>query len=144
MAGKDVGQAFEPAYANCPDRRHPHWIDLGLPSGTKWQCCNAGAIAPEEYGSYYTFDEAQVCNPPSLDQINELWNNTFHEWTALNGVNGRKFTGSNGGSVFLPAAGYRNYSDMGIYEAGSGGVYWSSTPRSEYNGYYLRFGSGGC
>jgi hypothetical protein len=24
----------------CPDNNHPHMIDLGLPSGTKWACCN--------------------------------------------------------------------------------------------------------
>ena len=27
------------AYAqSCPDGKHPHAIDLGLPSGTKWFC----------------------------------------------------------------------------------------------------------
>ena len=35
---------------SCPDDNHPHAIDLGLPSGTKWACCNVGADKPEEYG----------------------------------------------------------------------------------------------
>lgn len=39
----------------CPDANHPHMIDLGLPSGTKWACCNIGATRPEEYGDYYTW-----------------------------------------------------------------------------------------
>ena len=41
----------------CPDGNHPHLIDLGLPSGTKWACCNIGAITPEGYGEYYRWAE---------------------------------------------------------------------------------------
>jgi len=44
-------------YQNCPDDNHPHAIDLGLPSGTKWACCNVGASTPEEYGGYYAWGE---------------------------------------------------------------------------------------
>lgn len=42
---------------SCPDNHHPHAIDLGLPSGTKWACCNVGATAPEDYGGYYAWGE---------------------------------------------------------------------------------------
>ena len=41
----------------CPDSNHPHLIDLGLPSGTKWACCNVGASSPEQYGGYYAWGE---------------------------------------------------------------------------------------
>lgn len=41
----------------CPDENHPHMIDLGLPSGTKWCCCNEEANSPEEYGGYYAWGE---------------------------------------------------------------------------------------
>lgn len=41
----------------CPDNNHPHAIDLGLPSGTKWACCNVGASSPEGYGGYYAWGE---------------------------------------------------------------------------------------
>ena len=41
----------------CPDSQHPHLIDLGLPSGTKWACCNVGASSPEKYGDYYAWGE---------------------------------------------------------------------------------------
>jgi hypothetical protein len=41
----------------CPDNKHPHIIDLGMPSGTKWACCNVGANLPEEYGDYYAWGE---------------------------------------------------------------------------------------
>ena len=41
----------------CPDDNHPHMIDLGLPSGVKWACCNVGATSPEEYGDYFAWGE---------------------------------------------------------------------------------------
>ncbi len=44
----------------CPDNNHPHMIDLGLPSGTKWACCNVGASKPEGYGGYYAWGETNV------------------------------------------------------------------------------------
>ena len=124
----------------CPDSNHPHWIDLGI--GTQWRCCNAGASSPEEYGGYYTFDQAQAYNPPSLEQIKALLNNCSSVWTTQNGVNGRKFTGPNGGAIFLPAAGDRWNGEF--YDVGSWGRYWSS---SLYEGdpsyaYSLNFYSG--
>ena len=45
---------------SCPDGNHPHWIDLGLPSGTKWACCNIGASVPEEIGGYYSWGETST------------------------------------------------------------------------------------
>ena len=44
-------------FLTCPDDHHPHAIDLGLPSGTKWCCCNVGASTPEGYGGYYAWGE---------------------------------------------------------------------------------------
>ena len=47
------------SYLKCPDNHHPHFIDLGLPSGTKWACCNVGANKPEDYGGYYAWGEIE-------------------------------------------------------------------------------------
>ena len=46
-------------YSNdfCPDGNHPHIIDLGLPSGTKWACCNVGANSPDGYGVHFSWGE---------------------------------------------------------------------------------------
>lgn len=46
----------------CPDSNHPHAIDLGLPSGTKWACCNVGAVSPEDSGGYYAWGETYEKN----------------------------------------------------------------------------------
>lgn len=44
----------------CPDSNHPHAIDLGMPSGKKWACCNVDADAPEEYGGYYAWGDVET------------------------------------------------------------------------------------
>ena len=46
-----------PSY--CPDSHHPHAIDLGLPGGMKWACCNVGAASPEDFGSYFAWGEVE-------------------------------------------------------------------------------------
>lgn len=60
----------------CPDSHHPHLIDLGLPSGTKWSCCNVYADNPKESGGYYQWGHSLQTtqyvesgfNFPALDQ----------------------------------------------------------------------------
>ena len=65
---------------------------------------------------------------PTQTECKELLNETTNEWfTNYNGtgVNGRKFTGSNGNSIFIPAAGCRSvswFADQGNY-----GFVWSSS-----------------
>ena len=61
---------------------------------------------------------------PTYDEMRELYDNCTWEWTTQNGVNGSKFTGSNGSSIFLPAAGFYGYN---LYDAGSVGSYFSSS-----------------
>jgi Leucine-rich repeat (LRR) protein len=166
------------ANAQCPDNNHPHMIDLGLPSGTKWACCNVGASKPEDCGDYFAWGETEkkdyydwstyihcdgsweTCHDigkdiagtqydaatanwgspwvmPSLDQVKELFDNCTKEWTTENGVYGRRFTASNGASIFLPIAGFRYFGDL--YLAGSAYYYWSSSldESATYNAYYI-------
>ena len=172
--------AFSAKAQSCPDDNHPHMIDLGLPSGAKWACCNVGADKPEDCGGYYAWGETEekfnyspasykyayevedsnayhhwdkkyyefteigediactqydVANVtwgeewqmPNLLRYEELGKNCSFEWGTINGIKGGLFTGPNGNSIFLPAAGYCNedktwYNNNGIYH----GWYWSS------------------
>ena len=59
------------AQSSCPDNHHPHMIDLGLPSGTKWACCNVGAVIPEGYGGYYAYGETEE------KEVYDLYNYQF-------------------------------------------------------------------
>jgi hypothetical protein len=175
------------------------YVDLGLPSGTKWATMNVGADSPEDYGDYfawgettpkstynfssykwmtsgmssvegvnkYTFADGVTSgvwynsygnfigdNKTTLDlsddaanaswggswrmptnaELEELIDNCTCTWTTQNGVNGYKVTSkTNGNSIFLPAAGLRDGSDLNV--AGSVGCYWSSS--LYYASYYV-------
>ena len=79
---------------------------------------------------------------PTKAEQQELINNCTWTWTTQNGVNGYKVTGPNGNSIFLPAAGYMLGGTLG--NAGSGGVYWSSSLGTDNPGYayYVNLRSG--
>ena len=50
------GQTVRPVRS--PQTEHAY-VDLGLPSGTKWATCNVGADSPEDYGDYFAWGETQ-------------------------------------------------------------------------------------
>ena len=81
---------------------------------------------------------------PTVEEWQELYNNTTSTWTTQNGVNGCLFTAANGNSLFLPAAGYRWDGELG--DAGSYGYYWSSSlyTGGPYDAWLFDFGSGNC
>jgi len=80
---------------------------------------------------------------PTAEQQRELYEKCSSTWTTLNGVSGRLFTGPNGNTLFLPAAGERWHESLS--GAGSWGYYWSRTlyPDYSYSAYGLRINSGG-
>lgn len=78
---------------------------------------------------------------PTKAEQEELLNNCTWTWTTQNGVNGYKVTGSNGNSIFLPAAGFR--AGTTLYLDGLYGNYWSSTPDAYDNyAFFLHFSDG--
>lgn len=144
------------------------YVDLGLPSGTKWATMNVGANSETGYGNYYmygkgarTYNNSDSAysgteNPlasgadtarqvwggewhmPTQAQFNELVANTTNQLTTINNVSGIKFTASNGEYVFFPAAGYY-YNRYGPTNVGNGGYYRSSTPYDSLDAYVLSF-----
>ncbi len=63
---------------------------------------------------------------PTDAEWTELRTQCTWTWTTQNGVNGYQVSSeTNGNSIFLPAAGWR--SDARLSEAGSYGIYWSSS-----------------
>lgn len=91
-------------------------------------------------------DDAATANyggrTPTKEEWLELANNTTSQWITINGVIGRCFTGSNGNSLFLPAAGGRWCSYL--FRAGSYGLYWSSSLLTDFpdGAWYFYFDSG--
>jgi uncharacterized protein (TIGR02145 family) len=122
-------------------------------NGIKWAKYNVGeentfVSSPQEYGNYYTFDEAQNACPagwriPTRGELKTLLDEekVTSEWTTQNDVTGRLFTDkTTNSSLFLPAAGRRNGSDGTLSHRGNYGFCWSSTADGT-NGYSLGFSS---
>lgn len=144
-------EASTPYHDLCPDGNHPHMIDLGLPSGTKWSCCNVGASGPTAYGNYYAwgetstkstytkenykyhhtdsdgkyvYDDATFTMAPTPDQVKELFANCTATETSVDGVAGEKLTSKkNGKKIFLPYGGAKGNSTVGVGEEYQ---YWTS------------------
>ena len=111
------------------------YIDLGLPSGTKWATCNIGARLSSDYGEHFASSFVDIAtqkwgngwSTPTYNDFYELMNKCSWRWTNQNGKNGYIVKESNGNSIFLPAAGYRTGSNRVHSHAGSYGHYWSSS-----------------
>lgn len=80
---------------------------------------------------------------PTEKEWTELKEKCTWIWTSQNGVTGKMVTGPNGNSIFLPAAG--GCLDANLYDAGSLGLFWSSslTLGIPYDARYFYFSSGG-
>ena len=78
---------------------------------------------------------------PTYEEWDKLGRSCTWIWTTENGVNGKRATGINGNTIFIPAAGLWN--GMFVSQAGLYGDYWSSSlyTRSPYDAYYRALGS---
>ena len=117
----------------CPTGKSDYWAVGGSPDNTLRLESSDDAAKAHWGGSW---------RMPTKEEFEELLKNCTSEWTTQDGVEGYKFTASNGNSMFLPAAGYRNGTSFG--GAGSYGYYWSSSLNTDspYDAWYLYFLSG--
>lgn len=121
------------------DGNHPEgsFVDLGLPSGTKWKKVNE--YNSQDSNGFYTYEEAVNAfgeSLPTKEQFEELIDKCTWTWTD----GGIKVEGGNGNFIILPAAGSRSYSGD-VCEVGEGGFYWSSTPDNYGSVWMLDFSS---
>ncbi|MBO4777972.1 MAG: hypothetical protein J5588_05705 [Bacteroidales bacterium] len=88
------------------EKKERQYIDLGL--SVNWADVNEEGTSIEDIGDYYMYSDLSSMGEkviPSVKEAEELIQNTTHEWTTINGVEGYKFTALNGNSIFLPATG---------------------------------------
>lgn len=102
------------------------YVNLGLPSGTKWKTSN-------EQG-YYSFEEAVSTfgkNLPADWQFQELID--YCKWERTD--ERCKVIGPNGNYIYIPITGF--YFEGEGYVENYIGNYWSSTPKGEKYAYWL-------
>lgn len=129
-------------------RNDVQYVDLGLPSRTRFADRNYGAEKPEDYGLLYPHKETENlkfddgARMPTKDDFLELRKYCYWTWTEKNGIYGYEVKSKvNGNSIFLPAAG--NGYGTSLNYVSSGGYYWSSSLYSSAGAYYLDFYSRG-
>ena len=128
-------------------------VDLGL--SVKWARFNIGAKKESDLGGLFGFGDLTGCMTsiapadyasadiyrtasdlaykvyqgkatlPTAADFEELFSVCKKEWTVQGGVSGYKFTGPNGNSIFLPAAGSRIGSE--VADASTEGYYLTGT-----------------
>ena len=101
----------------------------------KWE------LDPEDDAAYVNW--GSLWRMPSVEQLNELIDNCSWTWTTLNDVYGRLFTGPNGNTLFLPAAGHLGVNML--RSSDSDGLYWTRSlgNTGAYYALALSFYSGG-
>ena len=144
--GADVPEDFGDYFA---------WGETAPKSVYSWSNYKYGALVSDRYAftkycsdSIYGFngfvdsltflepsDDAATANwgadwrMPTGKEWQELFDKTTYMWTDLNGVKGWCFTGFNGNSIFLPAAGYWWDSS---FNGDGGSIYWSNSLNTTY------------
>ena len=132
--------ADECTWTNAPFNNGSSNYDETYFNSVKHTVCPNGILAKE-------YDAARAImgsdwRMPTMDDFIELLDNTTNEWTQVNGVNGRKFTASNGNSIFIPAAG--GCFNGSVVHVGNNGNVWSSSLNTSNpnNAWDLYFDSG--
>jgi len=101
--------------------------DSTAPSGDTWDTANDPC--PSGWRVPTKDEQATLFNPAYVTNV----------WTAVNGVNGQRFTDNvSGASIFLPAAGERDLTGA-LTDAGIIGRYVSSSPRMSTEDVYILY-----
>ncbi len=141
------------------------FVDLGL--SVKWAKHNIGAKELSDFGGYFGFGDLTGVNPsidpadyassdtyktasdvaylytggkgtlPTADQFEELFSLCVPTYGEMDGVPGYTFTGPNGNSIFLPAAGKRVGHD--VTEQGVRGYYLTGSVNTSSTQYAIDY-----
>ena len=121
-------------------------------NGVKWATRNVGAPGTfasslHNYGELYTFEEAQKACPegwrlPTHQEIEKLAFYTNCEWVTQYGVSGRLYE-SDYKTLFLPAAGYFDYTNDTLLQRNDVGYYWCTGAGGRAAYFYCRSSNAG-
>lgn len=157
---------YNPSSPTPPTPSH-EYVDLGLPSGTKWATMNVGASSVTDYGNYYQYgkgaDTYQVTSgdswyegtedplATSADTAVQVWGGAWHtptkvqleELTANTTYESTSIDGVICAKFTAQNGNYVLLPQGGGWEdveyMNNWGAYWSSTPDTNDYSYYLDF-----
>ena len=112
-----------------PSGKTDGYVDLGLPSGTKWKLSSES-----DYYDYNAAVKKYGKQMPTKEQWEELKDNCKWEWNEDN--NSVRITGPNGKNILMFAEGRMDCDEDDLYE---NGYYWSRTNMDKETAWYLYF-----
>ncbi|WP_262279640.1 DUF4906 domain-containing protein [Hallella absiana] len=102
-------------------------------SSSSWSKYTSGNATLESSDDAATVNLGGSWRMPNHDEWQELYKKCTWTWTSKNGINGYEVSASNGKSIFLPAAGFRDGSSPNYVS--SRGYFWSSQVSSSSVGH---------
>lgn len=129
--GEIVSEPDEPQEELAMINGH-EYVDLGLPSGRLWAKTNYGASSESDYGIYVDWPSRSIIqsvwgkewSTPTSADMKELLNQCTFSWGYnSSSVYGCTIKGTNGNSIFLPAAGFKIMDSSQLI--GQSIFYWS-------------------
>jgi hypothetical protein len=77
------------------------YVDLGLPSGTKWATMNVGATKPEEYGLYFAWGDTQgyTASQVGSGEGQKVFAWADYKWSKDGGTTMSKYNATDGKTV---------------------------------------------
>ena len=114
----------------CPSNKTDYWNGTGSPDN-KLILDAVDDIATRTYDSNY-----RMPTKAEIEELITLPNQWVTDYNGISGLNGRVFTGTNGNTLFIPAAGFFYGSTHSL--TGSNCNLWSSSLYSGYPNYALR------
>ena len=123
---------------------YQHWVD----ANGDGECGEGETTIDSDISGNAQYDAATAnwggsWRMPTVEELEELYNNCEWLYMTINGLHVMKVTGPNGHSIYLPVAGCRRGSSLDY--AGGRGYFWSSAPDdfSDDYAYSLYFDSDG-
>lgn len=138
LEGTSISKTLQVTQSKIP--KEANYVDLGLPSGTKWCKMNYGAKTEDQLGTECEWSQSvgSVGRKPTRDEVNELvnyckWtyesNENFDGWSTGVATILVTITGPNGKSIILPMRPWVGYA--------TDCYYWINEMYNTTNAYYF-------
>ena len=137
ILSKAIAQAYADGYQDGVKDRDEgivgpniEFVDLGLPSGTKW---STKLMGEDDFADYFAYADAASYGLPTIEQVEELanycrWQRDFKGQTFY----GATCIGKNGKEIYIRSWGYKEGDNLRCYGYGADTIFfWISNKEME-------------
>ena len=131
LLAKAIAQAYADGYQDGVKDRDERiaspnieFVDLGLPSGTKW---STKLMGEDDFADYLAYADAASYGLPTIEQVKELAN--YCRWQGDRSSSGQTFWGAscigkNGKEIYIRSWGYKEGDNLRCYGYGADKIFF--------------------